>query len=67
MNTNTSIQRIIPIGHSGIYVDPPKIIENLQKWNEETPVYMKKQQLDQLACVLLIIAGGIIIFSSIQK
>ena len=59
------INKIYPIGNSGIYINPNQLQNAVSNWVENTPDYVKIKQIKQFATIGLILCVATLIVSSI--
>jgi hypothetical protein len=60
-----SVSKLRHIGKTGIYIDLEQITNNLRNWNENTPDYLKKEQVENLAGVGILACIGLLFIASL--
>ena len=62
-----NLNRILPIGETGIYIDSNKFSQFVVDWMAKVPNSKKKEQLEKIGKTLFVVALGVLLLSAFLK
>lgn len=62
-----SLNRILPIGETGIYIDPNEFSQFVIDWMIKVSDFKKKEQLEKIGKILFVGALGVLLLSTFLK
>lgn len=61
--TEETMNKIYPIGNTGIYIKPNRLLNAVSDWIDNTPTDIKIKQMKQAAMIGLILSASLLILS----
>jgi hypothetical protein len=67
MNNEVVNDGVVSLGDSGVYLNSNQAADSLYRWMEETPTDVKRQQIEGIAMMMLLISATVLLILAATK